>query len=96
MDNEEILNLKIDNDDFDNGETIKDYLHTLLTKIWGEGEGFNGKRPFGNSSWEFDLYKPLIKAGVVEGTLDEYGYVDEINTDHADQLVFELIDYIFL
>lgn len=50
---------------FDDAEfdTIRDYLKGLLTNLWTEGEGFSGKRPFGNSGWRHDLYRPLIAAG---------------------------------
>lgn len=58
--------------------TVRGYLIRLLAELWNEGEGFSGKRPFGNSGWEYDLYLPLIKAGVVDGSLDDNGYVDDI------------------
>lgn len=75
--------------------TIGHYLYSLLWNLWDEGEGFSGKRPFGNSSWEYDLYKPLVEGGHVEGRLDSEGYLDYVNKDQADKLVFELIDFIF-
>jgi hypothetical protein len=67
--------------------TIRDYLIELLATLWTEGEGFSGKRPFGNSSWEYDLYRPLIRAGLVDGTLDEYGDVDRVDHQAADALI---------
>ncbi len=39
-----------------------------------EGEGFSGKRPFGNSCWESDLYWPLAKADVIEGGTENYNH----------------------
>jgi len=92
---EEILNLKIDNDDFSDDLTIKGYLRLLLATLWNEGESFSGKRPFGNSGWEYDLYLPLVKAGVVVGELDEDGYIDSIDEQAANALVFNLIEEIF-
>lgn len=74
--------------------TIREYLCALLTKLWAEGEGFNGKYPFGNSGWEYDLYAALIGAGAVEGSLDEDGRVATINGDAKQQaniIVFGLI-----
>jgi len=54
--------------------TVRQYLHQLLRTLWDEQEGFSGKRPFGNSSWDHDLYGPLAKAGFIDmGPLDEYG-----------------------
>lgn len=70
---------------------IRDYLKTLLTTLWREGEGFNSKRPFGNSAWEFDLYKALIAAGAVKGKLDEDGCLDTCDYKAANILIFEAI-----
>lgn len=58
--------------DSDAGEqtTVRDYLRELLLTLWSEGEGFSGKRPFGNSGWEWDLYAPLIRANFVAGVLN--------------------------
>lgn len=71
--------------------TIRDYLRELLTAVWEEGEGFSGKRPFGNSGWEYDVYVPLIKAGFIGGKLDEDGFVEEVNNRQAHAFVRELI-----
>lgn len=95
MNNKEILNLRIDNEDFDHHLTIKGYLKLLLTTIWEEGEDFSGKRPFGNSGWEYDLYTPLVKAGVLAGILDEDGYIDAVDKDAGEGLVCKLIDEVF-
>lgn len=46
--------------------TIKGYLKALLYALWDEGEGFSGKRPFGNSGWEGDLLDPLINQGLAK------------------------------
>ena len=91
MTNQELLNLKVESSDHDDDLTIKGYFKLLLTELWREAECFSGKRPFGNSGWEYDLYKPLIKAGAVKGELDEDGYIDECDNEAADKLVFELI-----
>lgn len=37
--------------------TVLDYLLRLLEQVRVQGEGFSGKRPFGNSSWEYGLYR---------------------------------------
>lgn len=66
----EILALPIKCDDVPKAKTVADYLKALLAKVWEEGEGFSGKRPFGNSGWENDLFIPLVKAGVIEGEMD--------------------------
>lgn len=53
-------------------DTIRGYLVRL-------GDGFSGKRPFGNSSWGFDLYRPLIAANAIGGTLDpDEGFIEDL------------------
>jgi len=86
----EILNLPMGDNDADAG-TIKEYLIALLSEVWREGEGFSGKRPFGNSDWEFDLYKPLLTAGLVKGNLDSEGFLESVDNKAADKLIFNAI-----
>lgn len=84
----------IDNDA--NAKNVGEYLHSLLFTLWEEGEGFSGKRPFGNSGWEYDLYKPLIVGGFVEGEIDEeYGDFISVDSKAANKLIFECIAYVF-
>lgn len=90
----DILKIKIDCDDVPNAKTIGDYLCALLSEVWIEGESFSGKRPFGNSGWEYDLYKPLIEAGIVDGTSNEYG-VDCFDEEKANKLILKAIKQAF-
>lgn len=73
--------------------TIGDYLVNLLALLWAEGECFSGKRPFGNSGWDWDLYPPLIAAGLVSGELDEDGYIDTVDEPGADALIVAAIEH---
>lgn len=71
---------------------IRDYLCALLTKLWQEVEDFSGKRPFGSSGWEWELYKALISAGAVKGKLDEYGHIETLaNLQECDTIILGLI-----
>jgi len=79
-----------------NGDTLKNYLKTLLVTLWQEAEGFSGKRPFGNSDWQYDVYAPLIKAGFLEGSLDSDGYVEELDHAKADEFILKLIEKCFI
>jgi hypothetical protein len=73
--------------------TVRGYLIAILAAVWRETEGFSGKRPFGNSSWQCDLYAPMIKAGFVPGTLDEDGYLDGyFDEAPADALILAAIE----
>lgn len=70
-----------------NAATIRDYLITLLTTLWDEKDGFDGKRPFGNSDWDGDLVVALIQAGAIEGELDEDGYIGSCDNNAAEELI---------
>lgn len=78
-----------------NAATVGEYLELLLSTLWIEDEGFSGKRPFGNSSWQYEVYIALSDAGLVEGlVLDEDGYVDSFSRESqiaADELVLQAI-----
>jgi len=75
--------------------TIRDYLIRLLSDVWRDGEGFNGKRPFGNSGWESDLITPLVRAGLVKGKIDvEDGYLEECDDEAAQKLIAGTITYL--
>lgn len=71
--------------------TVRDYLTKLLTLVWTENECFNGKRPFGNSGWDGDFDLALIGAGLVEGAIDEDGYVEEVDSEAVNRLVLAAI-----
>lgn len=49
-------------------DTVGQYLTTLAQSVWEEGEGFSGKRPFGNSGWDSEVYNALCIAGLMQGT----------------------------
>lgn len=69
--------------------TIGHYLSLLLAGVWKHREIFNGKRPFGNSSWEYDIYDALAAAGFVHAPINEHGqrdYTDEQIRD-MDRLI---------
>lgn len=88
----EVLSIQMQPENDAEASTIKEYLIKLLTELWEKGEGFSGKRPFGNSGWEYELYLPLVKAGAVNGKLDSEGYIQEVDTDAANTLIFDAIE----
>jgi len=92
---EAILNLPVDNEYLPGDiRTIRDYLIRLLSDVWKDGEGFNGKRPFGDSGWESDLITPLVRAGLVKGKLDADGYIDSVDDEAAEKLIADTIIYL--
>ncbi len=86
-----IANLIFHSSDLDKNLTIKEYLKELLETVWIENESFSGKRPFGNSAWQYDLYVPLVKEGFVEGSVDDDGYFDSCDEKAADKIILEVI-----
>jgi len=72
--------------------TVAQYLLKLAAEVWKEGECFSGKRPFGNSSWEHEVYTALAKAGILPGTFDEDGYLEEFDHRAADALVAKALE----
>ncbi len=89
MTGQEILALPMPSNDADAG-TVRDYLKALLNALWLEEESFSGKRPFGNSGWQSDVYIALIRGGGVEGSVDDEG---DWETDEkaADAVVLSAI-----
>lgn len=67
MTNKEILELEFESTDLERKITIRDFFKELLTALFKEGECFSGKRPFGNSGWDFDLCVCLAKNRVIDG-----------------------------
>lgn len=94
QDCENALALRFDSDAGDNG-TIRQYLYALLSTLWEEEEGFSGKRPFGNSGWKYDLYGPLIKAGILKGELDGDGFIQSCDNKKGKEIVHDLIHFVF-
>lgn len=74
----EILAIKMGPNDAE-ASTVKEYLVKLLEVLWEEGGGFSGKRPFGNSGWEYELYSALENAGAQ-------------SDDDTHQMIFDAID----
>jgi hypothetical protein len=87
------LDAQVKTCDFDEPISIRNFYKECLKALIFEGESFSGKRPFGNSGWEWNIYAALIREGFVEGTLDKDGYVDEIDsTRDVDLALVDLIE----
>lgn len=91
MTNEQILQIRFTSGDLDRSLTIKEYLKELLTELWREGEGFSGKRPFGNSGWEYDIYAALVRNKVIKGEFDDDEYLEDYDSKLADKKMLEVI-----
>jgi hypothetical protein len=67
--------------------TIRGYLVALLEALWDQGEGFSGKRPLGNSGWDYDLYAALGNAGHIRCAFDSDGYIDDMDETAGNRLI---------
>ncbi len=95
MDGKAVLATPMDQMNDAGASTVREYLTELLTALWDKGEAFSGKRPFGNSSWKYEIYIALVEAGIVDGEIDrEDGYYDLVDFDEhtADQAVLAAIE----
>ena len=90
---QQILSLPMEENDA-NADTIGQYFASLLHTLFVETEGFSGKRPFGNSGWETDVDKALIKADAVWGRLDGDGWIEDYDSAAASAIVFDTIAFL--
>ena len=81
IDPAEILDKRFYCDRLGSETTLRGWLKDLLLKVWEEGEGFSGKRPWGNGGWEWDLAADMVKGKVIEGNLDADGYLEDTSED---------------
>jgi len=77
--------------DLDREMSLREYLHELMITLWTEGEGFSGKRPFGNSGWQIDICQFLVKSGTIYGKYDEDGYLENYDEEAAFRIMPGLI-----
>lgn len=89
---DEILELELES--FHAGKiSLREYLLVMAAEAW-RGE-FSDKYGFeGDSGWRHTIYKPLVQAGVIRGSYDKDGYVDDIDTAAADLIVLQAIEEI--
>lgn len=89
----DVLNCPMEPSTNDAGaDSVRKYLVLLLETLWQEDEGFSGKRPFGNSDWQDQVYEALVRGGLLAGTLDEEeGYFVECDWQTGSALVLSAI-----
>lgn len=88
---QQVLDLELPPND-SGATTVRGYLLALLRELWREEEMFSGKRPFGNSGWQYDVYAPMARAGMVPGKFDADGYLGEFDYVPADRLILAAIE----
>lgn len=86
------LDTKFFSYDLDCELTVRQFMQRLLRRLWAEGEGFSGKRPFGNSGWEYPVIEALVRDGLVVGKLDEDGELIEHDDAQFAMVIADAID----
>lgn len=86
---EQVLALPLEQNEAE-AATFRDYLIKLLAVVCQNG-GDAIKRPFGMSGWTHDLYAPLVRAGIIEGSYDEDGYVEDVDYRAGDKVIADAI-----
>lgn len=56
----------------------------------GRGEGFSGKRLFGGSNWEAELYHTLVLHKIIKGEIID-GYLESYDAKSAYKIIKEAI-----
>lgn len=76
------------------GMTVRQFLVLTLRDLWNQGDGFSGKYGLtGDSDWQYIVYTPLIRDGLIEGKLDSDGmYAGGLNHMKADELICAAIE----
>lgn len=95
MTREEILELPVMRHDLGSEISMRYFFERLFCDLWKKEANFDSKRPWGNSGWKWDIYVTLIKHNVIPGKLDEYGYVEEVDSKSASDFVENEILYPF-
>jgi len=87
----DILDLQFKSEDLNAVVTIRSFFFLLMKKLWLEQDCFDGKRPFGNSSWDADLIKCLIENKIIKGSIDKYGYINNYDRKELNKFVIDII-----
>lgn len=74
--------------------TVRDFLTSLLFKVWYEEDNFSGKRAFGSGGWKNAVYRAFMDAGWVDGTFDEDGGIEIVDHEACELLIFSAISYL--
>ncbi len=72
--------------------TIRNYLVSLARKCWVKEDSFNGKKPFGNSGWKYDVYNALGHGGFIRVNLDNEGNIYSTDEEAGDLIIKACFD----
>ena len=81
--------------EFGGARTIREFFGNCMIMLWEEQDGFNGKRPYGNSGWATGLIFAVAKDRNLPGRkgeplIDEDGYFNSIDPKAEEAVEAEL------
>ena len=88
---QQILDLALEDNDA-GAATVRDYLKKLLSELWTYEADFSGKRPFGNSGWQNEVYLALANEGWITAFVDKDGDLEDIDGIAGDRLIMSAIE----
>lgn len=90
---EDLLNTIVPNGN--DPRTVRNYLKDLIKQLWLQGSDFSSKRPFGDSSWQQDVYLAMVKESIIDGEIDTDDELVSFDVFKSDELILRAIDYIW-
>jgi len=75
--------------------TINEFFKKCLLNLWNEGESFSGKRPLGDSGWDWDVFAALGHGGFIDAEFDDDGYLVDCDWTKGQDLIEQYIVSIF-
>lgn len=82
-------------------KTIGEYLIKLSQEVWSEGEYFSGKRPFGNSGWDNEIYIALAQNNLIkfesemyDGEMEYYEFDEKAGNKLINMAYKALYEYV--
>lgn len=75
---------------------VRGYLYELLRTLWKEDSHFSGKRPFGNSGWQHEVYDALAEAGLLESAEKDEDDDWDLDPREADNLIYRALIHLML
>ena len=90
-----VLDLEFFTYDLNTKITIRNYLKELLIGLWDRKDGFSGKRPFGDSGWDYAIGDCLAKNNIIESSIEGEDYFVYSMNDVDKLMIDELIPIIF-
>ena len=92
----DVLNLEFQDPEYPKRTyTVREYFKAQLRALWTEQDTFSGKRPLGNSGWDWVFAVPFAKAGLITVTWEDesQGWIDNIeDEDEYYRIIQKCID----